>query len=178
MASTIDWRDFLDGYAEDTRAIEWLSASDSKTLHRCASDLNWDWGWSMQGWIVSQKHCFVSTAAMIFWMAQPQERIDPDLNEEEIKDRSSRYYLIKLILENFVANFFVPIQFPVFWNENYSERVLRFDEVLEQSPELKPLWSSACSLLPQIVTDDDTRLLSREGLSEGYPDWWSDDETD
>jgi Domain of unknown function (DUF4274) len=147
--SQVDWRVFEDegGFAELT--IPWLATRDAALWHRSANGINWDWGWRILGWIVSQPRCSKSTAAMIFWGAQPQELIDPAMNREWLNDMGSPYYLIKLIVENLQQGLFSDDRFPVFWNADLEKRVVDFKAILARHADLQDPWSLALTLIPK-----------------------------
>jgi hypothetical protein len=148
--TVVDWRQFEDdgGFAEVT--IEWLSLRGPDTWHRSACGINWDWGWRLLGWIVSQRGCSRSTAAMIFWMAQPQELVDPKLNASHREDPASPYYLIKLIAENLRAGIYSSQDFAVYWDGDFDRRVSRFAELLDRDPALAQYWSVFRTFVPLV----------------------------
>jgi hypothetical protein len=146
----VDWRQFEDhgGFADVT--IEWLALRGPDAWHRSACGLNWGWGWQLQGWIVSQRGCSRSTAAMIFWMAQPQELIDPKLNASDREDPTSPYYLIKLITDNLRLGLYSSQDFAVYWDGDFDKRVSAFAEVLVRHPRLAEYWDIAKAFVPLV----------------------------
>lgn len=171
MPSKIDWRNFScdDGSGFEDETIDWLKDRDASVWHQCAADLNWDWGWRIQGWIVSQQSCSVSTAAMLFWLCQPQELIDPDMNELETADSGSAYYLARLIAENCSENWYPKTQYPVLENSDFDFIFRRYSELLLKHPNLKEPWNTMLENIPKLIVHNQSELLSNEDFIEGIP---------
>jgi hypothetical protein len=176
IVADIDWRVFSgEGGCED-ETIDWLSKRDPEYWHRSAQGMNWDWGWRILGWIVSQPNCSKSTAALIFWNSQPQELVDPSMNEEELKDPSSAYYLIKLIADNLMNGYYTSDRFPVCWNDDYAQRVVDFRNLVARHPDLQAQWHVALGLIPQLKAANVSQMLSDEGFIEGIPAEFMDED--
>jgi len=171
MPSSIDWRDlwFDEDAGFDDETIAWLESRGPDIWHQCALDLNWDWGWRIQGWICSQPQTSVSTAAAMFWLSQPQELIDPSMNRELISDPGSCYYLAKLIAENMQEGFDSTEHFPVLWNSDSDELVSSYRSVLAAHPDLASPWSAVLDHLPQMKVHSPQQLLAIEEFVEGIP---------
>jgi hypothetical protein len=164
--TSVDWRQFDDdgGFADLT--IEWLALHGPDMWHRSACGLNWDWGWRSIGWIVSQRGCSRSTAAMIFWRAQPQELIDPRSNAVDREDPTSCYYLIKLIVDNLRLGLYSSQDFAVFWDDDFDRRISTFNDILDREPLLAEYWGIARTFLPKVRVNE---FSQDDAFIEGVP---------
>jgi hypothetical protein len=110
----------------------------SEELHHIAENHNWDNGITVLEWIVESTLCGEATALMIFWMAQPNDYVKYNFNENSIKYVDMDIFnLIKTIMKNYVKGFYKKTSIKYnpkddIWEENIPD--IMYEETTGEEP--------------------------------------------
>lgn len=146
-------------HLENQILLRYLPQYSPEMWHQIAMSWNWDNGYDVLRWIISQPICDKGTALLLYWRSSPRYMVQYATKEEVNKYEIENYEFVKEIENKYVSGFFQ--------NENFE-----FDPQHDDGTDWTTTYSEypLKQPIPEIMYQATKgSKLVRLKLEEGYP---------
>jgi Domain of unknown function (DUF4274) len=149
--------------------FDWLFAHSSDEWHGMAADWNWDAGFDILGWMISQPECNRATALLIFERAAPHDFFSkwPGVRERYLTNEKGTYYLCREIIGRWKAGFYTRSEVKLGEEDasSFDQEKARYETAISEFPGDRDGMELPADFNPPATG----RVISRTSFAEGVP---------